>query len=83
MSDAHPDESDKFPLIPPPAEPSELEDLGKIELLIPWLIVFPRTREHIDLAKKLATAKKGQLLPLTDNEMTLILDFRVWPPRTA
>jgi len=46
-----------------------------------WCVVYPATPFHHALAKKMAETKPGQLLPLTVDEMALLMEFMPWPRR--
>lgn len=48
---------------------------------IAQVILCPNTDEHLTLAKKFAEARNGEILPLTQNEIALSMDFQVWPPK--
>jgi hypothetical protein len=64
---------------------------GKVtapELPLPngyWIVICPNTDLHIQLARKLANARPCQIVPLTNDEMSLLTEFMVWPkqPPTA
>lgn len=44
-----------------------------------FVIVFPDSDMHWALAEKLAKAKPGEMIPLSNNEMALLTEFMPWP----
>lgn len=47
------------------------------------LFITPDSDEHRALVIKLARARSGEVVPLGPNEMLLLEDIRIWPPRTV
>lgn len=65
----------------------EMANIQQLPISHPWksIVVFPDSDLHRKLALKLAKAKPGEMLPLTNDELALLSEFFTWPnqPRTA
>lgn len=69
-------------LVAPPPQQTPQQRATEFVREAGWfVIVFPDTDKHYELAQKLAKAKPGQLLPLTPDEMYLLTEFMPWPKR--
>lgn len=69
-------------LVAPAPLPSPRERANQFVREAGWfVIVFPASDKHFELAEKLAKAAPGQMLPLTPDEMYLLTEFMPWPKR--
>lgn len=68
-------------LLPPP--PPQQMAFPQFIVQTGWFVILcPDTDLHRQVAQKLAQAKPGQILPMTPDEMALVMEFMPWPRLT-